>query len=151
MKAYVLAFIFDEKLENVWLIKKNRPDWQADKMNGIGGKFEESDGVGPEGFKNAIIRELREESGIKLNSDDLQDIGCLYSISPNALVSEFVLEVFTGKTDKILETKTDEEIFKVRVDELKQELSIENVPALIELSKLYLTAKVPFKNFEIEY
>ena len=40
MKEYVLAFIFDTKLNQILLIKKNRPDYQAGLLNGIGGKIE---------------------------------------------------------------------------------------------------------------
>ncbi len=40
MKGYVLGFAFDEDYEWVALIKKNRPQWQAGKLNGVGGKIE---------------------------------------------------------------------------------------------------------------
>jgi len=37
---YVAGFLFDETLENVVLIRKNRPKWQAGKLNGVGGHVE---------------------------------------------------------------------------------------------------------------
>ncbi len=44
----------------VALIHKNRPEWQAGKMNGIGGHVEESDPL----VVDAMVREFREETGI---------------------------------------------------------------------------------------
>ena len=54
-QEYVLAFIFDENLEKVLLIQKQRPKWQAGLDNGIGGKIEEK-----ETAINAIKREIFE-------------------------------------------------------------------------------------------
>lgn len=56
MKKYVLGFLFSRDFTRVVLIKKNRPSWQADKLNGIGGKVEDSD----TSSLAAMIREFRE-------------------------------------------------------------------------------------------
>lgn len=56
-KCYALGFLFDED-DNVALIEKTRPAWQAGKLNGIGGKVE--DGETP---RNAMVREFEEEAG----------------------------------------------------------------------------------------
>ena len=40
MKKYVLTFLFTSDYKNVWLIEKNRPNWQKGSLNGIGGKIE---------------------------------------------------------------------------------------------------------------
>ena len=40
MKSYVLGFLFSESLQYVALIRKNRPEWQQGKLNGIGGHIE---------------------------------------------------------------------------------------------------------------
>lgn len=37
MTFYVAGLAFSTDLQHVALIKKNRPDWQAGKFNGIGG------------------------------------------------------------------------------------------------------------------
>lgn len=55
---YVLGIMFSEDEERVLAIWKNRPDWQAGKLNGIGGKIE--DGETP---IEAMRREFREETG----------------------------------------------------------------------------------------
>ena len=40
MSAYTLGFVFDSSQEKVLLVHKQRPAWQAGKVNGIGGKVE---------------------------------------------------------------------------------------------------------------
>lgn len=55
MKFYVCGFLFHE--DYVLLVKKNRPDWQAGLLNGIGGKVE------PEELSmGAMHREFQEET-----------------------------------------------------------------------------------------
>lgn len=55
----VLGFAFDDKMQNVCLIIKQKPEWQKNKLNGIGGKTEMS-----EHSFDAMIREFREETGV---------------------------------------------------------------------------------------
>ncbi len=57
---YVLGFAFTPSRKGVILIKKLRPNWQAGKLNGPGGKIEA--GETPE---QAMIREFKEETGIQ--------------------------------------------------------------------------------------
>lgn len=57
---YVLGFLFDISDASVLLVRKNRPEWQAGLLNGIGGKIEE----GEEPLA-AMKREFFEETGIK--------------------------------------------------------------------------------------
>lgn len=59
MKEYVVGLAFNREADRVALIRKNRPDWQAGKLNGIGGKVEP--GETPE---QALTREYREEAGV---------------------------------------------------------------------------------------
>ncbi len=58
-KQYVAGFLFSRDLQHVVLIEKNKPDWQAGKMNGVGGKIEP--GETPE---QAMRREFNEEAGV---------------------------------------------------------------------------------------
>ena len=60
MDEMVLGFLFDVDFNSVMLIRKNRPAWQAGKLNGIGGHVEEGD-VYP---KAAMIRECKEETDV---------------------------------------------------------------------------------------
>ena len=58
-KEYVAGFLFDDSLSRVLLIKKNRPEWQAGKLNGVGGKIEFG-----ENALQAMTREFKEETGV---------------------------------------------------------------------------------------
>jgi 8-oxo-dGTP diphosphatase len=58
-REYVVGFMFDTSGEAVLLIQKNRPTWQAGKLNGIGGRIE--DGETPD---DAMRREFLEETGV---------------------------------------------------------------------------------------
>ncbi len=60
-KRYVCSFAFSTDRQRVLLIRKNRPAWQAGKLNGVGGKMEP--GETPHA---AARREFREETGLDL-------------------------------------------------------------------------------------
>lgn len=64
IEEYTLGFMFDEKFEQVALIRKNRPQWQAGKLNGLGGKIESG-----EYPLHCMIREFKEESGFVTGED----------------------------------------------------------------------------------
>jgi 8-oxo-dGTP diphosphatase len=57
---YVLGFLFSPDQSQVLLIRKLKPDWQAGKLNGIGGKIEEG-----ESLREAMEREAAEEADLK--------------------------------------------------------------------------------------
>lgn len=59
MARYVLGFLFNDDLSQVTLIRKNKPEWQKGRWNGIGGKIEE----GEEPLA-AMEREGEEEANI---------------------------------------------------------------------------------------
>ena len=58
---YVAGLLFDDTGSRVALVRKNRPAWQAGKLNAIGGKIEagESPGI-------AMMREFEEETGVHI-------------------------------------------------------------------------------------
>lgn len=62
MSLYVVGFLFQDKTYSspVTLIEKNRPDWQAGMLNGVGGKIEAD-----ESALDAMEREFREETGVE--------------------------------------------------------------------------------------
>ena len=64
-KNYTLGFAFSADRSKVALMMKNRPAWQAGKMNGIGGKLEEN-----ESPNEAMVREFFEETGVKTDIAD---------------------------------------------------------------------------------
>lgn len=59
MQEYVVGFMFDTPGAVVVLIRKNRPEWQAGKLNGVGGKIEPG-----ELAYDAMVREFKEETGL---------------------------------------------------------------------------------------
>lgn len=59
MIKYVAGFLFSQDRTKVALIRKNKPEWQAGKLNGIGGKIENG-----ESASDAMEREFKEEAGV---------------------------------------------------------------------------------------
>jgi 8-oxo-dGTP diphosphatase len=64
-QAYVLGFIFNASRDRVLMIRKNRPKWQAGRLNGVGGKVEKG-----ETARQALVREVFEEAA--LTTSELQ-------------------------------------------------------------------------------
>lgn len=58
VKEYVLGFALTKNKRWVVLIQKTKPEFQAGKLNGVGGKIEEG-----ETPKEAMVREFHEETG----------------------------------------------------------------------------------------
>jgi len=65
MQRYVVGFAHDGE-GRVALIEKNRPEWQAGKLNGIGGHVEKGEDPWA-----AMRREFREETGADIDSWEL--------------------------------------------------------------------------------
>jgi len=130
MKKYVLGFAFDTLLEAVVLIKKNRPEWQAGKLNGVGGKVEDG-----ESFIDAMTREFREECGMETDSDHWVNFLTMKSNS-------FIVEVYKIMINDpwSVESKTDEKVVVSYVDELfldnihTQTEMISNIPWIISMA-----------------
>jgi len=59
--TYTVGFLFSPTMREVLLIEKNRPAWQAGKLNGIGGKRQED-----EPAFVCQVREFEEEAGVRV-------------------------------------------------------------------------------------
>ena len=59
-RRYAVGFMFSPDLSKVVLIRKRRPEWQAGRLNGPGGKLR--DGEAP---LAGMQREFHEETGVK--------------------------------------------------------------------------------------
>lgn len=80
MKHYVLCLIQAYNTQRIIFVKKDRPEWQKGRINLVGGKVEES-----ETFPEAVIREVREETGILANKDYISDeVGKIIGVEPNS-------------------------------------------------------------------
>ena len=126
---FVAGFLFDDK-GNVALIRKNRPAWQAGRLNGIGGQIERG-----EAALEAIRREFREEAGC----DDLEwrNVGSVWGNGYN-------LFVFSARSSMAqIRTMTDEEVAWYSVMDLPGDV-LRNLTWLIPLAdyRLPLTAMV---------
>lgn len=60
--THCVGFFFDASRSRVWLIRKERPDWQRGRLNGIGGKIEPG-----ETALAAMVREFEEEVGFRVD------------------------------------------------------------------------------------
>lgn len=69
MQEYACGFLFSPDRSRVLLIRKNRPAWQAGKLNGLGGKIEPG-----ETPHQAMRREFREEAGLDLPESHWQHV-----------------------------------------------------------------------------
>lgn len=100
MIQYVVGFMFTLDKNEVVLIRKNRPDWQAGKWNGVGGKCEDD-----ETPANAMKREFLEETGV--DSEEWEKYAMIYGDNNGWRVHVF--RAFSNFAD-YAETKTDETI-----------------------------------------
>lgn len=105
---YVVGFYFVEQ-GNVVLIRKNKPEWQAGKLNGVGGLVEPN-----EAPVDAIVREFREEAGKQTRSDDWRFFAVLKCAECD-IHFYCAHGLFTG-----VKTATDERIEFINVDELAE-------------------------------
>lgn len=144
MEEMVLVFLFSSDYKSVWMIEKKRPSWQYGLLNGIGGHVEDG-----EISKDAALRELEEESGLKLDFLDLRHVGSMGSIGTRGN-EEWNVEIFAGITDKKLISLTDETIMRIPVGDLHLWGCIDNIPSLVALCLLGITSrKPPF--FKLQY
>jgi len=119
---YVCALIFTLNKEYVWLIKKNRPDWQKGKLNGIGGKIEKG-----ETPAQAMSREFKEEAGIDIEP-------YIWEPTVTLIGQDFHVYFFTAKTDAELMTMEDEMIASYHLSDLNNLPILPSLKWLIPLS-----------------
>lgn len=141
MKTYYVAgFLFTEGNEHVALIRKAKPQWQAGKLNAIGGKIEYG-----ETPSQAMVREFGEETGLR--HTEWREFCVLEG--PTSRVHFFVT---VGPAHRLTSMET-ERIEIVRVATIRSEQTIENLQWLIPLAldKDHVVARVyDRKNRNIE-
>lgn len=106
MSHYVLGFLFDIRNENlVCLIEKTHPQWQAGRLNGIGGHIE-----GLESASEAMQRECAEEIGIQVPS---------WEEVAHIVGRDYLVHCFTARTDlRRVFAQTDEKPIIISIHEL---------------------------------
>ena len=122
---YTLGFAFSKNFNSVLLIQKNRPEWQAGHLNGIGGKVEPFD----KNEFHAQAREFHEEAGIETQPEDWNLFASMYS-------SDFIVDCFWTVLEdvNVFRSVTDEIVHKIWIDELSHYLKCPNVDMLITMA-----------------
>lgn len=111
---YVIGFIFNEDLSEVLLIRKNRPEWQKGRLNGIGGKVEHFDST----LRHACIREVLEESGLATEYNEWNEIHA-QAVDGYVIVSFYT--VLDNKRFHSYHSRTDEEVVSLPINYLLDE------------------------------
>jgi len=125
MQHYVVGFLFNPEKTKVVLIKKIKPDWQAGKLNGMGGSIERG-----EKPKQAMVREFLEETGVRTELDLWDHFFTM--VLPDATV--YFFRAFHEAFGTV-ETVTEEEIFVVDLASLSQVSNvIDNLRWIIPLA-----------------
>ena len=141
MKEYVLGFAFRSD-ERVLLMTKSKPDWQAYRLNGIGGKME----VGEDPLQ-AMTREAAEEVDWHARPVDWIFAGEIVHVS-----YEWLVYVFTGlynQDGSLMPTALeDEPVSWYRPDFWRDFDHIENLRWLVPLCQAQL--RRPAIKFEIQ-
>lgn len=127
---YVCGFLFSRDGKYVVLIKKQRPEWQKGKLNGIGGKIEEG-----ESALSAMQREFKEEAGIVISN---WTPFCVLTGNDASYVPggrEFEVHFFSRFSDEAYNARTmeDEEVSYCTTDPMPNSV-VPNLKWLIPLA-----------------
>lgn len=142
MKRMVLGFAFDRANDQVLLIRKNRPDWQAGRLNGIGGHMEGQDGGST---RSAVRREFAEETAIQTTLDQWRHCGIIQRFGKDLTdKDEWTVSVYctdlTGEQIDAVKKTTDETPEWVDIGDLEalssMAVCIENIAVLVSLCLL---------------
>lgn len=125
---YVAGFLFTEDLQRVCLILKQRPAWQKNKLNGVGGKVESW-----ESNDAAMEREFAEETGVPKYAFKWSRY-CMLEF-PDAIVHFYVAVNKEGIPVPMKET-TDEKVGWYSVSSLVNGYlqCLDNIPQLVTLA-----------------
>lgn len=124
IQEYCNGFMICPQTKQILVIRKNRPLFQAGKLNGIGGKIEKS-----ETPLAAMVREFREESGIWTTVKDWEPTVILRG-------SDFVVHFFRTLVQKfpVYRSITDEQVSVVAYEHLMiPGVALENMQWILPL------------------
>lgn len=137
--TYVVGFMFSADHSQLALIRKSKPEWQAGKLNGIGGKVDPG-----EDATAAMVREFFEESGVETTPRQWH-----HFLELNG-GDEFQVDCFVTSGDLLALKSTEEEqieiSFTAALHPLRQDV-VENLPWIVGLAIDHLSDRRP--NFVI--
>lgn len=115
---YVVGFLFSPDKSDVLLIQKNRPEWQAGRLNGVGGKVEQD-----ETAHEAMVREFAEETGMEVPGWDHAGV---------MMGSDYRVEVFSAIGDvRAARSMTDEAVRVIHIGDLVYSKTVLNLQWMI--------------------
>lgn len=125
MTEYVLGFLLRDNRTSVVLIRKDKPNWQAGLLNGVGGKIEP-----PESPLTAMIREFREETGVDTSKSGWQQF-CEMSGNDFAV---YCFKALDSDAWARVASVTSEQVERVHPDQLGEHDCVSNLHWLLEMA-----------------
>lgn len=125
LRRYVAGFMFED--EGVWLVLKNRPEWQAGKLNGIGGHIEHG-----EHADKAMVREFHEETGCQTSESDWTCFAVLRGVDYEVFFFHARFDRWTMLRPRTMES---EAIALIRLADVNATVCIPNLTWLIPMAK----------------
>lgn len=121
VQEYVVGFMFNSGLSSVVLVEKNRPQWQAGKLNGVGGHVESGETPG-----QAMAREFKEETGVTATE---------WTKFCEQRGPDFVVHYFYCVSDighDLAKTCTDEAVGQYIISFIRTESMVHHIPWLLQ-------------------
>lgn len=122
---YVLGFLFSNDKKSVVLIKKQKPEWQKNLLNGVGGKIEPN-----ERLYESITREFQEETSVTTKHETWFPFCEMNGTDFNV----YCFKCFNDDYFSKAKTTEKEEIIKINVLDLPNYPHVSNLPWLINLA-----------------
>lgn len=122
---YCLGFCFNDARDSVILMRKLRPDWQAGKLNGVGGKIEEN-----EPADEAMMREFHEETGVMTHNRSWRQFATLLGES----FAVYCYELSDSRAHDSVKTAGDEMVVTMPLKHLVPADCLSNLPWLIPMA-----------------
>jgi 8-oxo-dGTP diphosphatase len=111
VKKYVVGLAFSSDKTQVAMIKKNRPEPQKGKLNGIGGKIEDG-----ELAQTAMEREFQEETGLFIEDWDLF---CTRVYTKDGILNSIIYYFRHWDVDlNQIKSMTDEDVYILYVNQI---------------------------------
>lgn len=122
---YCLGFCFNDARDSVILMRKLRPDWQAGKLNGVGGKIEEN-----EPADEAMMREFHEETGVMTHNRSWRQFATLLGDD----FAVYCYELSDSRAHDFVKTAGDEEVIKYHLKDSPPHEFVSNLHWLIPMA-----------------